>query len=110
MVTRAASQPAALTQRQVDDFARGNHEEAPRLLRQMSVAAPDESEHSAASSPVEIAAKDMQGILRSGAVPSRVLRRIAVSTPAPAARPKGKLKAAARKAYTAPKLKPPAGR
>jgi hypothetical protein len=108
MVTRSPSQPAALTQRQVDDLSRGNHEEVARLLHRAVAATPTTiEEHRSASGPVDLGNKEMEAILRSGTAPSRVLQRIAASTPTVSERAKGKAKAAARKSSSAPKLKPP---
>ncbi len=112
MVKPGGSRPAALSQRLVDDLARGQHADIAPLLHaaRMQPSSPTPAAADAASGPVPLAAKDMQTIVRSGVAPDRVLQRIAAATPAaaPAARAKGKSQAiSGRASGSAPALKPP---
>ncbi|WP_372527255.1 hypothetical protein [Piscinibacter sp.] len=116
MVKPGGSRPVALSQRQVDDLARGQHADiSPRLhAARMQPPTPTATPAavSAASGPVPLAAKDMQSIVRSGAAPVRVLQRIAAATPAaaPSAKAKGKVQAVSRQASgSAPTLLPTKG-
>jgi hypothetical protein len=118
MVTPQASRPAALSQRQVDDLARGQHEELAPLLHAVRVTPPTaagaarksaaKATSAAGSAPVALSAKDMQGIAGSGSTPARIAQRIAASRPAPTTEQPAKAKAAGGKpAGAAPKLRPP---
>ncbi|HEX9277177.1 MAG TPA: hypothetical protein VGA51_12375 [Casimicrobiaceae bacterium] len=113
MVTsRGPSRPVNLAQRQVDDIVRGNHEELTTLLR--AHAAPDQEDQrrgsESGSRPVDVSAKDIEAIRRSGALPSRLARKIAEATPpeegARRTR-KAKVAAGAKGGATAPTAKPP---
>lgn len=108
MVSSGGARPAALTQGQVDDLARGRHDEVARLLHAQRASPPTQARAAQTSGPVAMSATEMQTIARSGAAPKGVAQRIAAATPAEAAR-KGKPKpAASGKASTsAPALKPP---
>jgi hypothetical protein len=105
MVTRGASRPAALTQRQVDGLKSGQPGEAAALLRESRYEATAARSRTSGSAPVALAPKEMQGIARAGVAPDAVLKRIAATrTPA-----KKKSKAASTGRYEgrAPKLAPP---
>lgn len=107
MVTSSPSRPAELTQRQVDDFARGLHTEAPGFFRAViettaAAAAPDEG-----SSPIALSARDMAAIGRNGTAPAGVSRRISASSRTPSRLVRKTKKGAARKPSTQPGLKPP---
>jgi hypothetical protein len=107
MVTRAASRPAGLTQRQVDDFARGGHEQA-RLLHAQRGSPPQQAE-ARASAPIAISDKEMEAVRRVGGVGGRIVQRIATAKRPPAPRADRKMQAGRRKAFSAPSLKPPIG-
>ncbi len=104
MVTPAGSRPAALSQRQVDDLARGRHAEAAKLLHADRRAPPAAESRAPASGPVPVAAEEMQAVVRSGAAPAGVVQRIAAAAGAG----KGEAKAvpASEPGKGAPALKP----
>lgn len=108
MVSSGGARPAALTQGQVDDLARGRHVDVARLLHAQRAAPPAQARGAEASGPVAMAPAEMQAIARTGTAPKGVLQRIAAAAPAEAAR-KGKPKSAAsgKTSASAPALKPP---
>lgn len=109
MVSSSGARPAALTQGQVDDLARGRHHDvAPRLHAQRA-SPPAQARAAQASGPVAMAPAEMQAIARTGTAPKGVLQRIAAAAAAEAPR-KGKPKPAAaggKASASAPALKPP---
>lgn len=109
MVTPGSSRPAALSQREVDDLARGEQAGAAKLLHAARHVRPVPESRAPASSPVPLAAKEMQAIVRGGAAPAGVLQRIAAAAPAAAGPAKGRAKAAPANepSRSAPALKPP---
>ena len=109
MVSSGGARPAALTQGQVDDLARGHHVDVAPVLHAQRAAPPAQARGAEASGPVAMAPAEMQAIARTGTAPKGVLTRIAAATPAQAAR-KGKPKpaASAKATASAPALKPPA--
>lgn len=109
MVSSGGARPAALTQGQVDDLARGRHLDAAPALHAQRAAPPAQARGAEASGPVALAPAEMQAIARTGTAPKGVLQRIAAAAPAEAARKnKSKPKPATGKASaSAPALKPP---
>jgi hypothetical protein len=104
MVTPGASRCAPLRQREVDDFARGQPGEAAQLLRAARFAKPEaEARATTGSSPVPLAAKDMQAIVRSGAASGRLL---SASLPGPRPR-RSRMQPRRAPGRSAPALKPP---
>ncbi|HSW15721.1 MAG TPA: hypothetical protein VLJ86_00730 [Ramlibacter sp.] len=112
MVKPGGSRPVALSQRQVDDLARGQDVDVSPRLHAGRMQPPTPTAVGAASGPVPLTAKDMQSIVRSGAAPVRVLQRIAAATPAaaPSAKAKGKVQEISRQTSgSAPTLMPSKG-
>lgn len=108
MVSSSGARPAALTQGQVDDLARGRHHDAAPLLHAQRASPPAQARAAQASGPVAMAPAEMQAIARTGTAPKGVLQRIAAAAAAEAPR-KGKPKPAAggKASASAPALKPP---
>ena len=111
MVTRlVGSRPAALTQGQVDDLVRGNHQDVAGILRSPRSEPPLDEKGStgAGSRPVELSAKDMQAVRRSGLAPSQVVNRIAeAEQPEEPAQYKGKASSAPEQITSSPTVNPP---
>ena len=109
MVKPGGSRPAALSQREVDDLARGEHAGAAKLLHAARHAPPVPESPTPASGPVSLAAKEMQAIARSGTAPAAVVERIAAATPAVAGKVEGRARVApaSERGRSAPALKPP---
>jgi hypothetical protein len=105
----SGSRPAALSQSQVDDLVRGNHDEAAKLLRSRPYAAPPDENVSAGADtrPVDVSAKEIASIRRTGLAPKSLASKISTTTPhkEPAQR-KGKAASVGAKSPTAPTLKP----
>lgn len=110
------SRPVALEQRQVDDIVRGDHDGLARILRSTpprAPAAPEEGSADVAARPVEVTAKEMDAIRRSGAPSKGVARRLAgAERPPDAAPPTAKGGAATKKQASgkragAPSVSPP---
>jgi hypothetical protein len=103
------SRPVGLEQRQVDDLVRGGDGNLARVLRATppgATAPEDAGPPDAAARPVDVSAKEMEAIRRSGAPPKRLVGRIAEAErpeePAPRIPKKG-----ARTTPGAPGLDPP---
>lgn len=80
MVTPGGSRPAELTQEQVDDLVRGGHDDAARILRPARIGAPPAEKKAATESgsrPVDLSARDMDFIARSGTASKPIAGRIA---------------------------------
>ncbi len=105
------SRPAQLTQQQVDDLVRGNHQDAARLLRSpRSAPRAEKAAKEAGSRPLELSANDIEAIRRSGLASSRLVKRIAATAPAqePTQRKgKSKLRALAGQPASSPAVEPP---
>jgi len=111
MVTSSPSRPAQLTQRQVDDFARGHHEEAPRLFAGTAIASVAVAQTASdSSSPIMLNARDMAAIARSGAAPAGISRKISAASRTPLRSVRKKAKGRARKPSAQPKFKPPSAK
>ena len=101
MVTTAASRPAPLTQRQIEELAGGRHAGLASVLHIARSEPPVISRAATVgSSPVAVSAKEMQLIARSAAVPPTLAKRIAAASPPEVAAGKGKGKGKAKPAPT----------
>lgn len=107
MVIPGNSRPAALSQRQVDELARGEGVETAALLRSVRrpppEGAPKGAEATDAAGPVAFSAEEMAAITRHGAAPDEMRKRIAAHR----AQDEVKAYAQERPAGTAPQAKPP---
>jgi hypothetical protein len=101
MVKLVHSRPAILTQRQVDDFARGQPGEATLLLRTTRVETLGGEQEIKASRPVTLDSNEIQEILCNGICPDSVLKRTAAAVPLSKKKHKDVLNG------TVPTLKPP---
>lgn len=88
MVKRTASEPAALTQRQVEDLAAGRSADIATLLHVARSTPPAARRAPAGSQPVAVSAREAAALARQGKAPAALARRIAAAQPAaaPAAR------------------------
>ena len=103
MVTPSGSRPAALSQREVDDFAAGRASDASlSLLRAERFEPKRLAAKRTASSPAPLQPGEAQEVAARGAAPENVLKRIVA---APGAVPQKKSRAEPR--GSAPERKPP---
>jgi hypothetical protein len=105
----SGSRPAVLTQDQVNELARGNHHDVARMLRATRAESAHEEDHpaEARSRPVNLSAKDIEGIRRSGRATGGLAKKIAeAARPKQTAQRKAKAGPAAKRATSAPTLKP----
>ncbi len=107
MVMPGNSRPAALSQRHVDELARGDGVETAALLRSVRRSPPEAAPKAAgatdAAGPVAFSAEEMAAITSHGTAPDELRKRIAAHR----AQDVAKAYAQERPAGAAPQAKPP---
>ncbi|QIG46286.1 hypothetical protein G5V57_00015 [Nordella sp. HKS 07] len=109
MVSAGPSRPVPLTQRQVDELARGGSSETMSALRAGRMAQKARPRPVSGSAPVGLSDQEMQAIRRESEAPAAIGQRIAAAKRVvkKSVRGKAKSKSPRRPEGKAPSLKPP---